>query len=361
MKKFAVGLLLLAAVTVWTGTAAGGGLREVIDLRGRRVSVPVPAKRIVALRSALGSVCYMGLADKVVGVEDLEARSSEWIGSIGRSYRLANPQLGKLPVIGSRSQPDAEKLMALAPDVIFTGSGDPRFADNLQRRTGIPVLFVEIGDLAKKRPRFDASLRLIGTVCGAEARAKEIIERIDQAAADLQKRTAGLTAAQRPTIYIGGMNFRVAHGLLGTSAQYPPFILLNADNIADRLTQGRSTLKGRFSLDLERLLAADPEIIFVCESGLELVQRDLQNPALQQLQAVRKKRLYGVLPHYYAASPDTVLAETYYMGTVLYPERFADIDPAAMADEWYRFFVGRPLYAKMKQLFGGFQRLDLRQ
>lgn len=360
MKRLALGFLLLAAIVVWTEPVSAGYVRRVTDLRGRQVDVPVPARRIVALRAALGLVCYLGLAERVVGVEDLEVRSSEWIGSLGRSYRLANPRLGRRPVIGSRSQPDAERLMAAAPDVIFTASGDARFADNLQRQTGIPVLFVDNGDLAAGRARFQASLRLIGTVCGAGERATVIIDRINAAIADLKKRTAGLADDQRPTTYIGGLNFRVAHGLLGTSSRYPPFILLGADNVAGRLTRGRGSIKGRFALDLETLLNVDPEIIFVCESGLELVRRDLKNPAIQQLRAVRRGRLYGVVPHYHAASPDTVLAETYYMGTVLYPERFADIEVERMADDWYRFFVGQPLYAEMKRLFGGFRRLDLR-
>lgn len=346
VPAFAVSPLAWAATTVVT------------DLQGRAVAVPVPAKRIVALRGALGLLCYLDLADRVVGVEDHETRETEWVGAAGRSYRLANPRLGRLPVVGSRNRPDAERLMAAAPEVIFAAGGDPRFADNLQRQTGIPVLFVDNGDLAEQRKAFFASLRLMGMICGAEARAAAVIDRVTAAVADLRRRTADIPAANRPSTYIGGMNFRVAHGLLGTSRRYPPFILVGADNVADRVSVDRGMVKGRFSIDLETLLALDPEIIFVCEGGLELVRRDLCNPALGELRAVREGKLYGVLPHYYAASPDTVLAETYFIGKVLYPERFADIDIATLADDLYRFFVGRPLYAEMTQIFGGFKRLE---
>ena len=363
-------LFLIAGITISWGvvgplsapahaTPAEQSMKTVIDLRGREATLPVPATRIVALRAALGQVCYMNLSHQVVGVENVEAKSSEWIGSIGRSYRLANPNLGKLPVIGTRNQPDAEKLMAVQPDVIFTASGDARFADNLQRKTGIPVLFVDNGDLANNRTRFYDSLKLIGSVCGAEKRAEAIIDKIDGAVADLARRTDGLAGTQQPSTYIGGMNFRVAHGLLGTGANYPPFLLLGANNVADELMRKRGIIKGRFSLDVEHLLAADPEVIFICESGLDLVRQDFYNPVISQLRAVKDGSLYGVLPHYYAASPDTVLAETYYMGSVLYPERFADINGATMADDWYRFFVGKPLYKEMAALFGGFKRIDL--
>ena len=201
-------------------------------------------------------------------------------------------------------------------------------------------------------------MRLIGEVCDRDQRAQEIIERIDLAVADLQRRTEGIAAV--PSVYIGGMNFRIAHGLTGTSAAYPPFRLLGVNNIADSVQTGNTPVKGRFTIDSEALLNADPrETLFICQSGLELALHDLQNPLYRSLRAIANKRVYGIVPHYYAASPDTVLAETYYMGTVLFPERFADIDVPSMADEWYRFFVGKSLYADMERIFGGFGPLFL--
>lgn len=328
----------------------------VTDLKGRQVTFAAPAKRIVALRGALGTVCYMQLCDQVVGVEDLEARPLEWLGSVGRSYRLAHPQLGELPIIGSRNQPDPERLLAVKPDVIFAGSGDVRFANNLQQKTGTPVLFVDNGDLADRRSKFYQSLRLIGTVCGREQRAEQIIKRIDLAVTDLRQRVQNIP--EKPSVYVGGMNFRVAHGLTGTSAAYPPFLLLDINNIADSAQANENSVKGRFLIDAETLLKADPETLFICESGLELALQDLKKPIYRHMKAVVNRRVFGVVPHYYAASPDTVLAETYYMGTVLFPEQFADIDVPPMADDWYRFFVGKPLHAEMFRIFGGFRPIE---
>ncbi len=329
----------------------------VTDLKGRQVTLKEPAKRIVALRAALGLVCYMQLCDQVVGIEDIEARPSEWIGSVGRSYRLANPRLADLPIIGSRNKPDPERLLSVKPDLIFVGSGDVRLADNLQHKTGIPVLFVDNGDLARKRNRFYQSLQLIGTVCEKKKRAEQIIATIDQAVSDLHQRVKQIP--KKPSVYIGGMNFRVAHGLTGTSAAYPPFLLLEANNISDAVHDGSGSVKGRFLIDPEHLVEADPETMFICESGLELSLLDLKKPIYHQLSAVKKGRVFGVVPHYYAASPDTVLAETYYMGTVLFPQQFNDIDVPSMADKWYQFFVGQPLYSEMVRIFGGFKPIDL--
>jgi iron complex transport system substrate-binding protein len=38
---------------------------------------------------------------------------------------------------------------------------------------------------------------------------------------------------------------------------------------------------------------------------------------------------------------------------VLYPDRFADINPSAKADEIYTFFVGKPVFRQMNEAFGG--------
>ena len=44
---------------------------------------------------------------------------------------------------------------------------------------------------------------------------------------------------------------------------------------------------------------------------------------------------------------ETSLANAYYVGKVLYPEQFADIDPAEKADEIYEFVVGVPVYDQL--------------
>jgi len=41
-----------------------------------------------------------------------------------------------------------------------------------------------------------------------------------------------------------------------------------------------------------------------------------------------------------------VFADAYFVGKTLYPDRFADIDPAKKADEIYTFFVGKPVFAE---------------
>jgi iron complex transport system substrate-binding protein len=62
--------------------------------------------------------------------------------------------------------------------------------------------------------------------------------------------------------------------------------------------------------------------------------------------------------NWYANNYDTVLADAYYVGKILYPEQFADVDPAAKANEIYTMLDGKPVYTEMKAIFGGFIPFD---
>ncbi|CCC80933.1 ABC-type Fe3+-hydroxamate transport system, periplasmic component [Thermoproteus tenax Kra 1] len=77
------------------------------------------------------------------------------------------------------------------------------------------------------------------------------------------------------------------------------------------------------------------------------------------LKAFREGRVYGILPfNYYWTNIATLFADAYYMGKVLYPDAFRDVDPVAKANEIYREFLGAPLYATIAKDFkGGFRQL----
>jgi len=331
--------------------------QTITDLSGRSVAVPDNIERIVALRGALSLVCYLNLADRVVGVEHHEAKPTSWVGTQGRSYRMANPHLGNLPIIGSRNKPLPEKIIATQPDIILLGSGNEHLADQLERQTSIPVIVVEAGDLGRNKQRFYRSLQLIGTLCGVEQRSQNIIQQIDENIAELARRTRDIPPHEQKTVYIGGLQFKVAHGILGTACNYPPFQMVNARNVVDDLVIKHKLVRGRFTINKETFISLDPDVLFICASGIDLVKNELKAPVYQGTRANRLDRVYLLMPHYYAADPATVLSEAWYVGKVLYPERFQDIKIATVAGQLYSFFVGRPLYREMTEIFGGFRKL----
>jgi iron complex transport system substrate-binding protein len=57
----------------------------------------------------------------------------------------------------------------------------------------------------------------------------------------------------------------------------------------------------------------------------------------------------------------TSFANAYFVGTILYPEQFSDINPTTKADEIYTFLVGEPVFAKLNANTGSlaYQKINL--
>ena len=105
-----------------------------------------------------------------------------------------------------------------------------------------------------------------------------------------------------------------------------------------------------------------PDYIFVDQGGISYVVEDYQKSTAfyQSLSAVQQGNLYSQLPYnYYSTNIDTAIADAYYLGKILYPDAFADVDIAAKADEIYQALVGAALYDQMAADFGGFGPVTL--
>jgi iron complex transport system substrate-binding protein len=331
---------------------------HVTDLLDRTVELPGTVEKIVAVGpGALRLVCYAGAADQVVGIEDIEVKKP-----VQRPYLLANPSLLELPIIGAGgpdSSPDAERILEVAPDVIFTAQiMDRASADDLQATTGIPVVAVNYGDLGTFGEQLFTSIDLVGEVIGATERTTELVALIRSTMADLGSRTSSVAESDHPSAYVGGLGFKGAHGIESTSPNYPPFSVISAKNIAADLTP-----KGSVMIDKEQLLQWDPDFIFLDRSGIGLVREDVsKNRSLYEgLTAVKQKRTYSQIPfNNYWTNVETALGNAYYAGAVMYPEQFSDIDPAAKFDEISTAMLGSPMYDALSETYkGGFDSLDL--
>jgi len=341
-------------MVIATGTAAPSSL-TVTDMLGRTVTVPAAVDKIAcAGPGALRLIVYLQAQNKVIGVEDAE---KNW-GVTGRPYIMAHPELKELPSIGPGGPgklPDADALVKLNPQVLFLTYVDARTADNIQEKTKVPVVVLAYGDDPFGKELF-GSLRLAGSILGAEGRAESVVTYISQALADLTARTEGIADADKPSAYVGCVGYAGAHGIESTQAKFAPLAVVHAKNVADELGTGHQTV------DREKLLQWDPEVIFIDEGGLELLQQDYGKNAdfYRSLAAVKAGKVYGLLPYnYYTTNVETALADSYFAGTVLYPDQFKDVEAAKKADEIYNFFVGKAEYEEMRQAYGGFGKLDM--
>jgi len=341
----------------------------VTDAWERKVPVPAEVNHVICSGpGCLRYLVYLQGLDLVVGVDDMEKSRSRFDA---RPYFLAHPELRDKPLFGEfRGHDNPELIVNLdpRPDVIFKTYGEMGYdPEELQAKTGIPVVVLNYGNLTYGRGYMYEALSIMGEVTGKTKRAQEVIEFFDRAIDDLDRRTADIPEAERPTCYVGGIAHKGPHGFPSTEPSYPPFVFTNARHVVLDEGTGENRLQ-QVTVSREKILEWDPEYILVdlstLRAGKEAGALDqLKNETYYQiLSAVREGKVYGVLPfNWYTTNYGSVLADAYFVGKVLYPERFEDVNPAKMADQIYEFLVGKPVFEEMNGLFENlvFTRIDL--
>ena len=345
--------------------------REITDALGRKVEIPETVERVICSGSGcLRLLTYLQAQDMAVAVDDIEGRRRQFDA---RPYAMANPQFKSMPVFGEfRGKDNPELIMTLdpAPQVILklvgTGKGtvgpDPT---ELQEKTGIPVVALKYGNLGKMKEDLYNSLRIMADVVGRQQRAAAVLAFFDSQIADLRKRTADIPEEQRPSVYLGGVAYAGPHGFQSTEPTYPPFRFIGARNLADNANPKAGEVTST-DIAKEKIVEWNPDYLFLDLSTLQLGDAagglfELKtDPAYQTLAAVKTGKVYGVLPYnWYNQNFESIFADAYFIGKLLYPERFSDIDPAAMADAIYTFMVGKPVFAEMNALFGNLAFRDV--
>lgn len=330
--------------------------RIITDGVGRQVELPAAVSTIVPLCNTPRMITYLGLSDKVVGIEQCEHAKSPIM-----AYAYVNIERWKeLPNVGNNalgaSEWYAEELVACAPDVILCNY-DKDTADSIQRQTGIPTVAVSQGTLFGED--YKESLRILADVCGVSERAELLISFIDECLLDLEGRTKSISGENKPLVLGAGATFKGGHSIDGVYSNYPVFSILSANDAA----VGISDTIGGLLVDKEQILAWDPDMIFFDSGSMELVKTDYaaDSSYFNQLKAVKNGELYQ-WPNstWHWSNVEIPLVSCYYVGTLLYPEVFADVDFEAKAAEIFDIFLGEPDYLSvLEQAGAGYGKVSL--
>lgn len=332
--------------------------RTVTDALGRQVEIPAKIEKIVPLANTPRMITYLGLADKAVGIEECEIAKSPL-----QAYAYINKdKWSKLPNCGTNSMGETayypEQIMSSKPDVILT-TDNSDVADNLQNQTGIPVVCVSQGTLFGDD--YKESLRILADVCGVKERAEELIKYIDDNLADLADRAKKVPDEGKPTVLAAGASFKGGHSIDGIYTNYSVFKVLSANDVAKELA-GKKESSG-VMVDREKILGWNPEIIFFDAGNMGLVKKDYADNAgyFNQLRAVKEGKLYQ-WPNstWHWSNVEIPLVSAYYVGNLLYPEAFKDVDFEAKASEIFDTFLGHPDYLRtLEEAGAGYGKVNL--
>lgn len=327
--------------------------RVITDGMDRNVEIPYSVERIVCVGvGALRYTCYVGGADRVVGVEDYETKPG-----MSRLYNYVNFDLFQnLPVTGTNGEPFAEEIINVDPQVIVMSSYASQDPEELSQKTGIPVVVVPGSDTTLDEKAY-VTIRILGELYQLEDRAEDLTAYLKSIQKDLDDRTASIAEDAKPTCYVGGVSFKGHHGFEGTEAYYGPFELIHAKNLANTTDQ-----TGAFNIDVEQVLSWDPEIIFLDFNGMNLINEDYgAHPDFYNaLTAVQEGKVYSQISFRSSASNlETALADAYYAAWVMYPQQFQDIDPVEKAGEIFTKLLGSNPYHDLEEAGYAFCQITL--
>jgi len=348
MRKLMVLILVVVLTTaVLCGCGEGpagapeGETRTITDMLGREVEIPATVETIVPLANTPRMITYLGLADRAVGIGGMSFDDIDPV----TAYAYANKELwSKVPIVGTDAMGATdyypEEIIKVNPDVILC-SYTAELADEIETQTGIPVVAVPMGTLFGED--YEEALRLLADVCGVPEKAEAVIDFMNGCLQDLAERTAHIPEADKPSVLGAAATYKGVHGIESVYVRYAVFEAINAKD----MTAGVTGEADAVLIDKEKIIEWDPDYIFLDSGGVKLVQQDFEENRdfYTHLAAFRNKKVYQYPSSTsYYSNVEIPLVNSYYVGSILFPEKFADIDFAEKANEIFKVFLGADEY-----------------
>lgn len=352
----AAGCLCLAGCGSSDESAVPDGMRAVSDAYGRQVLVPEQVEKVATVGSGARFVVYAGAQDKLVAVTEMEEPSP------ARPYTVAYADLfAELPTTSNgnhlmETEVDAEALLGLAPDVVIS-SRSAEECDALQESTGLPVIGISYQDELFSSNVY-TSLQVVGDVCGTSDHVEEVVSAMQEWCADLVERTKDIADADKPSVYVGAVNFKGAKSFTGTYGHYYPFDLVHANNVADA-----SEITGSFDTDIEQIVAWNPDIMFVNGVSMDLMRKDYQAApeAFDSIAAFKNGRVYSQPPfNMNGTNIELGICNAFFNGATIYPDAFSDVDLPTKYDEIFTTLLGKPMYEMLREAGMDFKAIPVK-
>lgn len=331
--------------------------KTVVDAYNRKVDVPVNAKTAATVGSGARFVVYAGAQDKLIAVTEMETKPE-----MNRPYAMAYKDLfASLPATSNgnhllETNVNAEQLMDLKPDVIIS-SRSAEECDSLQQKTGIPVIGISYQNQLFTDNVYK-SISCVAQALGTEKHANQVIAKLKEWNKDLKSRTSKIADADKPSVYVGAVNYKGAKSFTGTYANYAPLVELGANNVADQTGQ-----KAAVDVDLEQIGKWDPDYMFLNAGNMDLMKADYAtNPVFfDGLKAFKENHLYTQpFFNFNGTNIDTGICDTYFIGATIFPDKFSDVDLPAKYSEIYSTLVGVDFYKTMKEKGMDFKALSFK-
>ncbi|HIC98688.1 MAG TPA: hypothetical protein EYP08_03315 [Pyrodictiaceae archaeon] len=168
----------------------------VVDARGSTLKLESTPKRVVALTPAIAEIVCMLDCSKLVGIVTPVTYPPELVEAVKE---------GRVEVVGSYWSPDAEKILALKPDLVIADLGVPKdiIVAGMLEQHGVKVLFVKGG----KAATIDDVIRdvmLVASALNETSKAQEWKERLDSVVGMIAEKLEKTNVTKPSTLVVLG-------------------------------------------------------------------------------------------------------------------------------------------------------------
>lgn len=279
-----------------TPTAAAPAFPVTItDDDKRTVTIAAEPKRIVSLVPSMTEVLFaLGLGDRVVGNTTFcdypeEAKSKEKVGEFAKI--------------------DLEKVVGLSPDLVLATSLHYQTVAPALRERGVTVAVFEATSVEGVLAQILTIGRLTGRTKEAEALVQSMRARLDAVAAKVVQ-------APKPRVYweLDALLYSVGKGSIIDDM----ITRAGGDNI------GRSLAGEWPQFNMEALVAADPEVIFLADHDFgETAAKVASRAGWSGITAVKQGRIVEIDDINLVSRPGPRIVEAVeYIAKALHPDRF---------------------------------------
>lgn len=333
MKKRSISLALSLCLVL--ALLAGCGQKQKVettsftDSCGRVVDVPVNIERIVPSGSYAQIILYTLCPEKLISL-------STGITRTQKPY--FDETIQSLPVTGQfyggGSTVNYEEIISLAPDIILDiGEAKENIAkdmDQLQEKTGIPVIFIE-ANLNTMAEAYDT----LGALLGVEEQGSACATYIRDVFSDVAEKTAQLQEGERKRVLYAQGEYGTE--VLGQGSIHAEVLeYAGAVNVA---VLPDVVSKGGNEVSMEQILQWDPEVVILAPDAN--YDEIFDDPLWAGVQAVQNGAVYEAPngPYNWMDQPPSVqrVLAIQWLANLLYPARF-DYDMVKQAQEFYSLF-----------------------
>ncbi|KAF5086221.1 hypothetical protein DSECCO2_61520 [anaerobic digester metagenome] len=323
--------------------------RTITDLAGRTITIEKPIERIITNNPDNSRIVIaLGDGDKLVASDECTVETGGCVCPMGSNnetlceacWQGATPGgLDNLPVTNTRYTMNQEQMASLKPDIILMSSD--KEADEVQEHVGVPV-FVAAPDYSIQGMK--KHITAVGSVLGKEAEAKDLNSFIDSEVKKVTDISSTIPENEKKKVYFatrgamkGFYDAKEGRDFTRTDNKYDPLALAGGLNVA------KDAADGNVNVGIEQIIAWNPDVILVAcsspeDSGVDFI---LDAPELQSITAVKEGKVYNTFyPNCRGSPHDRNLINMFYIGKLLYPDKFKDINFEAEGNAIMKEFLG---------------------